>query len=159
MDLRQLQALGAFVSRDLHKRTITFTYRPMKPRESWADPAEPEFEDALKTDTAEVYIRRRNSADFYEMVKADERDKVFVVIFRCVCNPDGSPLFESVEQASNLAEWMTVPLIAAVNEVNNYQPGKSKPRTSSGATSRSASAGVRSASGKKRSAKKSARSG
>lgn len=159
MDLRQLQALGAFVSRDLVKRTITFSYYPLTPADSWADPKEPEYETERRTDTADIHIRKRNSADFMEIVQASDRDKACISIHRCVCNPDGSPLFADLEQVRSLTEWMLIPLLNAVNEVNSFVPGKSRPRTSSSVTSRSPSAEGQSGSGAKRSRKKSARSG
>ena len=43
MDLKQLQAMGAFVPQKLHKREIEVTRPVPLPAEEWADPDIPEY--------------------------------------------------------------------------------------------------------------------
>lgn len=159
MDFHQLQALGGIVPTALVRKEIEFTYYRPLPESEWADPNIPETEQSPSTDTAVVFIRKRTSRDFLDIVKAPEQDKPFLALFRCVCTEDGAPLFPSLDDAARLAEWMLVPLIGAVNEVNSFLPKAFPPKTSSGATSPSPSAVVRSGSGRTRSTKKSGRSG
>lgn len=131
MDLKQLQAIGGLVSSSLVKKEITYT-RPRTPEEGEGDPV---------TETATIHVRKRNGADFLRMHRAGEDDRAFVALHRCVCAEDGSPLFESPEVASQLAEWLLGPMLLAVNEVNDFAPKRQPPKTTSGRTSRSPSAG------------------
>lgn len=139
MDLKQLQAMGALVTRSLFKKEVPVRRPVLKPAEEWADPNEPELTDEFVDDSVTVWIRKRSSADFLEMVQAADRDKAHVAILRCVCNPDGSEVFESLAQAKQLREWLFIPLMVAVNEVNGYGLKNSPPKTSSGTNSRSSS--------------------
>jgi hypothetical protein len=158
MDFKQLQALGGFISPALVRKEIEFTYRPTKPAETWADPETPEFEPVLVTERATVFVRKRTSRDFLDIMQAgSDADRAFLALFRCLCNEDGTPFFPSVEDAASLAEWMFLPLIGAVNEVNSFDPKGFPPRTTSGSTLPSPSAGEASLSGKSRFRKKSAR--
>lgn len=159
MDLQKLQALGGFVPATIFKRDIPITYRPLTPAESWADPDVPEHEQAPVTDMLTTYIRKRSSADFMEIVNATDADKAFLALLRCVVHPCGTPVFADLAQTKQLAEWLLIPLLTAVNEVNTFDAKKSQPRTSSGAASRSPSAAEASRSGKRLSRKKNARSG
>jgi hypothetical protein len=159
MDFLKLQAMGGIVSAAPVRKEITFTYHRPLPADQWSDPDVPEVEPEPATDTATVWIRKRTSRDFLDINAAAPGEQVFLALFRCVCTEDGAPLFPSVEDASRLAEWMLIPLMKAVNEVNSFLPKAFPPKTSSGATSPSPSAAVRSASGRKRSTRKSARSG
>lgn len=159
MDLKQLQAMGAIVPRTFYEKTIPIRRPVLKPVEEWAEADAPEKTDKFVDDTITVHIRKRSSADFLEMVTAPDRDKAHIAVLRCVCKPDGAEVFESLEQTKQLEEWLFIPLMLAVNEVNKFGLKNSQPRTSSGANSRSPSAAGRSRNGKKRSAKKSARSG
>lgn len=159
MDLKQLQAMGAIVSKSLTKREVPIKRPELRPVEEWADPSAPEETGNWLDDSITVHVRKRSSADFLEMLTATDRDKPAVAILRCVCDEDGSEVFESLEQVQDLKEWLYVPLMMVVNEVNQFGPKNSQPRTSSGAKSRSASADDLSRNGKKRSAKRNARSG
>jgi hypothetical protein len=159
MDLRQLQSLGAFVPTKLIRREVEVNRPVLKPESDWEIPDVHEFSEERVREKMTVFLRKRASADFMEMVAAEDRQKTSISILRCVCNEDGSQLFESVEQVSQLEDWIFFPLIGVVMEVNNFGPKRSPSRTSSGASSRSASAGVRSKSGSKRSGKRSASSG
>lgn len=160
MDLKQLQAMGAINSRALVKKDIAIKRPVPIPQADWSDPEVAEYPDDPKIveETVQVHIRKRSSADFIEMMNADDRDKPFVAILRCVCHPDGSQVFESLDQLMGLKEWIWIPLMMAVNEVNEFGLKNSQPRTSSGAKSRSPSA-ARSRKRKNASVKKSARSG
>lgn len=151
MDIKQLQSLGAISSRNIIKKQITFRYPEPLPADQWADPKAPEYPDnpEIVDGKAEVFVRKRSAADFMELVSSPDREKGCYSILRCVCNEDGSPLFESYEQVDNLADWMFVPLLLAVNEVNKITPKHLPPRTNSGSTSPSRSGAGRSRSGKK----------
>lgn len=149
MDFKQLQALGGIVSSALVKKPISYT-RPRTPEEGEGEPI---------TETADIFVRKRNSRDFLDIVKAPDSEKPFLAIFRCVCVEDGSPLFPSVDDVANLAEWLLFPMIAAVNEVNAFDPKGFPPRTTSGSTSLSPSADAASRSGRSRSPKKKGRAG
>ena len=157
MDFHQLQALGGIVSPVLVKKEIEFTCHLPKPAESWADPEVPEVEDEAVTQRATVFIRKRTSRDFLDIMEASDDDRAFLSLFRCVCNEDGTPFFPSVDDAARLAEWMFLPLIGAVTEVNSFRPKKNPPKTTSGSTSPAPSADEASPNGRPRSPKKSAR--
>lgn len=159
MDIQQLQALGALVPAHLFKREIPITYRPLTPADTWADPDVTEHEAEPVTQTITAHIRKRSSADFLEMVNAPDGDKPFVGLLRCVVHPDGSPVFADLAQAKQLAEWMLIPLLTAVNEVNTFAAKKSQPRMSSGAGSPSPSAAGALPSGRRQSRSKSGPSG
>ncbi len=148
MDIKQLQAMGALVSRVLTKVEVKVKR-----------PSDPENADSERIDdTVDVWIRKRSSADFLEMVNAPDRDKAHIAILRCICHEDGSEVFESLDQAKQLAEWLFIPLMLAVNEVNSFGLKNSQPRTNSGAKSASSSA-ARSSKRKPGSLKKNAQSG
>ena len=159
MDFKQLQALGGIVSAALVRKEIEFTYHRPLPAEQWADPGVPEVEPEAVTECATIFVRKRNSRDFLDIAKAADSEKPFLAIFRCVCTEDGSPLFPSAEHASQLAEWLLVPILNAVNEVNRFDPKALPPRTTSGSTSPSRSADAASRSGRSRSPRKKGRVG
>jgi hypothetical protein len=159
MDLKQLQTLGAFVPTKLIRREIEISRPILKPESEWAIPGIHEFTDEVVRESMTVFLRKRASADFMEMIATEDREKASVSILRCVCNEDGTQVFESVEQVSRLEDWIFLPLIAVVMEVNKYGPKQSPSRKSSGANSRSASAVARSRNGKRSLPKKSGRSG
>ncbi|UHQ21885.1 phage tail assembly chaperone family protein, TAC [Lysobacter sp. 5GHs7-4] len=150
MDLKQLQAMGAFVPRTLFKCDIAVRYRPLKPTEEWADPGEPERQEEIVEETITTWVRKKSSADSIEIFQADERERPLVAVYRCICNADGSPLFESLDQVHQLEDWLILPLIIEVNKVNHFAAKKSVPKTSSGVSSRSPSAAGRLRNGKKR---------
>lgn len=159
MDLKHLQSIGAFAPKTIFKRDITITFHRPTPAESWESPDVPEYEDALTTEPLTTFIRKRNSQDFMDVMGADKRDRLFVNVLRCVCHEDGTPVFATLDEVIALQDWLFVPLLNAVNEVNDFAAKKSKPRTSSGAPSRSPSAAGASRSGRSQSRKKSAPSG
>jgi hypothetical protein len=140
MKLNELQALGAIVSRTLFKKDIALKRPELKPAEEWADPNEPEFSGEVVEDSVTVWIRKRSSADFLEMLQAPDRDKAHIAILRCVCNEQGEEVFESLAQCKQLREWMFLPLMLAVNEVNKFDLKNSAPKTNSGASLPSSSA-------------------
>lgn len=144
MDFQKLQALGGIVSSALVPKEIEYT-RPRTPEEG---------EGESITERGTIHVRKRNSADFLAIVQAPESERPFVTLFRCVCTPDGAPLFPSVGDAAQLAEWLMIPMISAVNEVNAFDPKGFPPRTTSGSTSPSRSADAASRSGNSRSRKK-----
>lgn len=159
MDLTQLQAMGAIVPRTLFKREIEVTYRPLTDQATWANPQEPEREAESVTKKIDVYVRKRNSADMLDVSTAEGSDMALTTILRCICKPDGSPVFETIQQVRDLEPWMSIPLLNVVREVNQYDPKNSPPRTSGGAGSPSRSGGGASRSGKSRSPRKKGRSG
>lgn len=161
MELKQLQAMGAIAARTLVPKDIQIKYQRPLPPEQWAEPGVPEYPDKpeMVEETLRVFVRKRSAIDSAEFMRASDRERGFLAILRCVCNEDGSQLFSDLEQVASLADWMWIPLAAAVYEVNEFGPKNSQPRTSSGASSRSPSAADRSRSGKRRSPKKSSQSG
>lgn len=142
MDLKQLQAMGAIEHRPLVPKKIPVKYPVPNDPATWADPEVAEYPDTpeFKDGIFDTHIRKRSSADFIELTSAPNREKPFVAIFRCVCNPDGSQLFETMDQVLGLKEWLWIPLMTAVNEVNQFGPKNSRPRTNSGMNSPSSSA-------------------
>lgn len=140
MDINQLQALGALVTRSVFPKEIKVRRPVLKPVEEWADPGEPEGTGEFVEDTLTAHVRKRSSADFLEMVQAPDRDKAHIAVLRCVCREDGTEVFQSLEQAKQLQEWLFIPLMLAVNEVNQFGLKNSQPRTSSGTSSPSSSA-------------------
>lgn len=158
MELKQLHAMGAFVPRTFYEKTIPIRRPVLKPEEEWADPAVPEKTGEYVDDTLTVHIRKRSSADFLEMIAAPDRDKSHIALLRCACKPDGTEVFDSLEQAKQLDDWLFIPLMVAVNEVNKFGLKNYQPRTSSGTNSPSSSA-ARSQKRKRVSPKKSAPSG
>lgn len=160
MDLSTLKAMGAVEHRPLVPKNIVVKYPVPNDPATWADPEVPEYPEKpeFKESTIAAHIRKRSSADFIELTSAPNREKPFVAIFRCVCNPDGSQLFETMDQVLGLKEWLWIPLMTAVNEVNQFGPKNSRPRTNSGMNSPSSSA-VRSPKHKRASLKKSAPAG
>lgn len=161
MDLSTLKAMGAIDPRPLVPKTITVKQPVPTDQKTWANPEVPEYPDPVEyvEKTIDTHIRKRSSADFIEMMQAPNREKVFVAIHRCVCKPDGTPVFETIDQVMGLKEWIWIPLMTAVNEVNEFGLKNSQPRTSSGARSHSPSAAAALRSGKQRLAKKSGRRG
>lgn len=134
--------MGAIVPRTLFKRDVAVSRPALKPAAEWEDSAIPEqIEGADRiADTVTTWIRKRSSADFLEMIQAPNRDKAHIAILRCVCHEDGQEVFESLEQAKQLEEWLFVPLMLAVNELNGFGLKNSVPRTNSGSSLPSSSA-------------------
>ena len=150
MSLQELKALGAFVPSAPIKQTITVSRPVMSAADTWEDPDTPEFTGDVEEVTVDVYMKRLSSADEIAIARADPQERAFVSIFRLVRNEDGTPLFESIEQAAQLAGWMLAPLVQRVEQmagasVKNRQP----PRTTSGSKSHSPSGAEVRKSGKK----------
>lgn len=153
-----MQAFGAFVPTTLVKHTVKLRRPILKPADEWASPDEPEFTGEIVDDTMDVFVRKRASSEFLEMVQATDRDRAMVAILRCVRNEDGSQVFQSIEQVSRLAEWLFIPIVEAVNRTNEFRPKNSAPRTNYGTSSPSSSA-ARSRKRKSASPRKNARAG
>lgn len=132
MDLKQLQAMGAFVSQAPIKRTVTIKKPVESGRDQWADADIPEYTGDTEELQIDVFIRRAAAIDAIEMMRAEERKQPFVSIFRSVVNADGSPMFESLEQAESLALWLAMPLFDAILEVAGKSPKASRRRTNGG---------------------------
>lgn len=130
--LQELQALGAFVSATPIKREIQIKRPLLKPEAEWKDPQIPEFSGEHEDASITVFIRRGAAIDAIEMMRAEERRQPFVVIFRAVVNKDGTPMFESLEQAESLALWLAMPLFDAITEVAGNGPKASRRKTSGG---------------------------
>lgn len=159
MDLQQLQAMGAIVPSRIVKREVKFKRPEMKPEEEWADPEEPEYTDKVFDETMTVYIRRGSSADGLELLQADDRDKMFVAIQRCIVDEKGNPVFPSFEIASRIKLWLSIPLFNAIAAEGNVGPKSSRRRKSGGATSPSPSADAASGNGSTPSTSTSSKSG
>lgn len=159
MDLIKLQTMGALVPLTIFKREIEVTYRPFKSKDQWDSEDTPEYEAEAVTEKMTVHVRKRTSADMLDVGSAEGADRALLTILRCVCQSDGKPVFEDIEQVRRLEPWLSIPLMNVVAEVNRYDAKKSQPRTSSGALSLSPSAAGASRSGKTRSPKRKGRSG
>lgn len=161
MDLKSLKAMGALTSRSLVKKDVAVRYPVPLPQDQWANPEVAEYPDPMvyEETTIETHIQKKSSADFIEMMQARDSEKGFIAVFRCVRQADGSQVFDTFEQVMALNEWLWIPLMRAVYEVNEFSPKNSRPRTSSGAKSRLPSAAAPSRNGKKRLVKKSGLSG
>lgn len=159
MDLKQLEAMGAFKDRSLVTRTITVRRFPILPEGEWDEPGIPKFAQEEVEDTFDIFIKKRSSADSIELSRADPRLLCHYDVFRCVVDEKGEQIFPTIEHVLALEEWMLIPLFNKVFEVNPRGPKSSPPRTKPGASSRSGSGGVPSRNGRKLSRKKSGRSG
>jgi len=155
MDLNQLRAIGAIKDRSLVKKTITCGHFPFLPEEDWANPNIPEYSTDKVEHTFDVFIRKRSSADSLEVFRTENRHQAHVFVMRCVLSEKGEQVFPTLEDVESLEEWLFLPLLTAVREVNQLNPKPSPPKTNSGANSRSASGGEASRNGRKRSRKKS----
>jgi len=147
MDLKDLQACGAFVRPKLVKRDVKIKRPVLKPESEWADKDTPEITGDVVDDVVTVYIKRGSSADGFEVMTADRRDQPFIAIQRCICDEHGNPLFPTLEMASSLQLWLALPLFDAITKEGSSAPKASRRRTSSGAISHSPSADAASASG------------
>lgn len=136
MDIKHLQAMGAFVPQKLFKRTIDVLVPVQKPKEEWEDSEVPEFTGENSEEKMDVFIRRSSSADEIEIMRAPEREQPFIAIYRYVVNEKGAPVFESLDQAMTLSMWLVVPLFNAISEVTRNIPKASRGKTSSGSKSR-----------------------
>jgi len=146
MDLNQLIVLST-VPTAVVPKTIKVSRPLTSPQEEWEDAKTPEFTGEFADETVDTHIRKYSGADQIELASASDRERVFVAIHRCVVNRDGSPVFETREQAMGLSSWLVVPLFNAVSEVNDNRPKASRRRTSSGSKSPSPSAVARRKSG------------
>lgn len=136
MDLKQLEAMGAFVPQKLHKRVIEVERPVLAPADGWTDPDVPEYTGDTVKDQMTVHIRLGSSADEIEMSQASSRERPFVAIHRFVYTEDGRPVFDSLEQAMSLKSWLVIPLFNAIAGVTSNGPKASRRKTSSGSKSR-----------------------
>lgn len=153
--LSELNGLGAFASRAVHKREINVSRPIPLPESEWGDPAVPEYTGEFAEGTITVYLQSSMAADDIAISNAPPEVRPFVAVFRYVVEKDGKPVFESLEQAMSLKTWLVVPLFGVISEFISPRPKHSRRGMSSGAKSPSPSAAGRSKSGKKRSAQKS----
>ena len=135
MQLSELKAMGAFAPDKTIKREITFKKPVLRPKQEWADPEIPEETGEVEDASMTVYIRRGSAADAFEIQQAAKREQPFVVIHRAIVHEDGTPVFESVEQAMRLQLWLAMPLFDAVMEAAPAAPKASRRKKSGGAKS------------------------
>lgn len=128
MKLSELKVLGAFASDKLIQRDVQLK-RPLYDEDGQETG---EYADEVLP----VHIRRGSAADAIELMQADKRQQPFVAIYRSICEPDGSPAFESIEQAMRLQLWVAMPLFEAITEVAPKRPKASRRNKSGGANSR-----------------------
>jgi len=133
MDISELQAMGAFVSKKPVKRTIEVTKPVLVPAEQWLDPSEPEFTGETETVDMDVHFRLLSFADQLAASKADDGDRELVMLQRMIATPDGAPVFESLDQVRSLDNWLVLPLMQAAGELLGKNQN-SKPATSSGSS-------------------------
>lgn len=134
MDFKKLVELGT-VSTTLHKREVAFTRPVTAPKEQWADPEVPEYTGESEDLSTTVYIKPLNSADEMEIARADEYTRNHVAVFRSVRNPDGSQVFESLDQVLAIESWLLLPIFKAIMEVRPKAPKASARKKSSGSNS------------------------
>lgn len=118
MDIAQLRSMGAFVSSKPICKTIEVDAPVMKPAEEWEDPDVPEPTGETETCTLDVYLKHISSADQMALANAPKEDQTFHVMYTMIVNPDGTRLFESVEQVKSLAAWISLPLMLLIGEFN-----------------------------------------
>ncbi len=142
MDLSSLKAMGAINTRSLVKKDVLVKYPVPLPQDQWSDPEIAEYPEVLvyEEKTIQAHIQKKSSADFIEMMQARDAEKPFIAIFRCVRHADGSQVFDTFEQVLALKEWLWIPLMKVVNEVNEFVLKNSQPRMNSGTKSPSSSA-------------------
>lgn len=150
MSIQDFQAMGALVPTRPYKRTLEVDKPILRPKEEWADPDCPEPSGETERVTIDVYFKRISSADEIAIAQADDSDRAFVMAHRLVRNEDGTPLFESVEQASTLASWLLVPIVQQIEVMAGASPKKpTARRMTSGSKLPSHSAGEPRKSGKR----------
>lgn len=150
MSISDLQALGAFVPVKPIKRTIECDKPILLPEDEWADPEVPEVTGDTERVAVDVYLKRLSSADEIAIAQSDPDDRPFVMVFRLVRNEDGSPLFESAEQAASMASWILLPIVQEIERIAGVRPKNTyPPKTHSGSKSPSPSGGEARKSGKK----------
>lgn len=140
MEIQQLLAAHAFVPTKIIRKDIKITRPVPTEKETWTDPEVPEYGDETVTETWTMHVRFGTSADEIEMARASDRERPFIAIWRYICDANGKPLFESLEQAMQLKSWVVIPMFNAIGEVTGSRPKSSRRRMSSGSKSPSPSA-------------------
>lgn len=158
MDLKQLQALGAFTTDRIKRKDITVRVPTQSPPGTWVDPEEPEYTGETTEQKLTVFIRRASSADGMEILQAAKRDQPFIAIQRCIVDEKGVQVFPEYDDAARLKLWIALPLFNAIME-DMPGPKRSRRGTNSGVVSPSPSVDGASGNGSTRSTLKSKRSG
>jgi hypothetical protein len=142
MDIEQLRSMGLVHSNPLLRREINVRYRPLIPREQWADPKVEERQEEAVDGTVTVWLRKLTAADQVAIAAAmgAKRDYVYTLLHRSVYNEKGLRVFETEEIAAEVDLAMFAGLIDEINKINETAPKKAQPRKSYGASLRSASA-------------------
>lgn len=136
MDLKELQAMGAFVPVKLVKKEVSIK-RPGS-----------DAEEKLT-----VWVRRGNASESIDMLTEEGGRRAAKAIHLAICDKEGNRVFPTLEHVIGngkapedegylgaLAEWLFFPLIVAINEVEKDAAPKPSGRTTSGgATSHSPS--------------------
>lgn len=161
MDLEQLKSMGLVQANPLVKREIKVRYRPLLPQSEWADPAVEERAAEEVDGVVTVWLRKLTAADQMAVgsVAASGGDAISLIIHLCVFKEDGTRLFPTVDDAAGLDKVMFAGLLLEINKLNEGTAKKSRPRTSSGASSRSPSADAVSPNGNSSSQSKNSQSG
>ena len=161
MDLDQLRSMGLVSANPMLKREIKIKYRPLLPKEQWKDPNVEERQEEAVEGTVTVWLRKMTAADQMAVATAAQagRDAISLLIHLSVFKEDGSRVFPTEADAAGLDPVMFMPLLVEINKLNEGISKKSRPRTSSGARSRSPSAAEASPNGSNTSVPKNSRSG
>lgn len=161
MDLDQLKSMGLVQANPMLKKEITIKYRPLLPKSRWKDPDVEERQDEEVEGTVTVWLRKLTAADQMSIAAAAKagRDAMSLMIHLSVFKEDGSRVFPTEDDAAGLDPVMFMPLLVEINKLNEGISKKSRPRTRSGANSRSPSAAEASPNGSSTSAPKNSRSG
>ena len=161
MDLDQLRSMGLVSANPMLKREIKIQYRPLLPKDQWKDPAVEERQEDAVDGTISVWLRKMTAADQMAVATAAQagRDAISLLIHLSVFKEDGSRVFPTEADAAGLDPVMFMPLLVEINKLNEGISKKSRPRTRSGARSRSPSADAASPNGSNTSAPKNSLSG
>lgn len=161
MDLDQLKSMGLVSANPLVKKEITIRYRPLLPKNQWADPNVEERQEEEVEGKVTFWLRKLTASDQLAIARAvnEGRDHIPMLLHRCVLKEDGSRVFPTEQDAVGVDPVMFVELFKAINEINDGIGKKSQPRTSSGANSVSPSAEEASPNGERSSPAKNSQSG
>lgn len=151
MDLDQLKSMGLVNANPMQKREINIRFRPLLPKDQWSDPNVEERQEEEVDAKVTVWLRKLTAADQMALADAHRagRDTYSLLIHLSVFKEDGSRVFPTVDDAAGLDTVMFAQLLVEINKLNEGISKKSRPRTSSGARSRSPSVDAASPNGNK----------
>jgi hypothetical protein len=141
MDIQSLRQMGLVNSNALTRTDVKIKYRPLLPKEQWADAAIEERQQEEVEGVVTVFLRRLTAADQLAIANVDKKvgDPVCMMIHRTVFMEDGQRLFPTADDVLGLDLTMFAGLVTAI-VAHNPTAKKVPPRMSSGVSSHSHSA-------------------